>query len=228
MKEASRWFQDYIYLVRGHTRAYLHKEPPSHYLEYVVEGRSPVILIPGIVAKWNFLENIGDKISLKGHPTYIVPKLGYNLIDIPHSAKIVREVIDKNGLQDVVIVGHSKGGLIGKYLMIHNNQDKRIKGLVAIATPFAGVPVVRTVPVKMFEEVSPESKLIKDMNNHTDVNSDIVTIYPVYDNLVWDIMNCYLPGAKNIEIKESGHHKLLFNKDLIKKVVTSINFLSEK
>jgi pimeloyl-ACP methyl ester carboxylesterase len=201
-------------MLKGHARFVVHRKPPSHYLEYVVAGKSPIILIPGIFGKWTFLQDLGDDISKKGHPVFIVSKLGYNLAGIPASSKIVRELIERYNLENVILIGHSKGGLIGKYLLLHKNEDERIKGLIAIATPFSGTRSVQRIPLSLYREVSPQSKLIQELKSHTEVNSRIVSIFPEFDNLVSSESGSWLDGAKNIALKTSGHHNILFTQQL--------------
>lgn len=72
---------------------YFRHQTPKHYLEYVVKGKAPVIILPALLSRWGFLKPLGDYISLRGHPTYVVPKLGNNLKDIPRSAELVRDLI---------------------------------------------------------------------------------------------------------------------------------------
>ena len=69
-------------MVKGALQGILYHTPPKHYLEYTEEGKVPVILIPGVLCKWSFLKHLGDKMSLAGHPVYIVPELGYNLFNM--------------------------------------------------------------------------------------------------------------------------------------------------
>lgn len=216
MSRVLYWLSDYVHVARGWVSMYIHRNPPKHYLGHIVEGKAPVILIPGITNKWGFLKKLGDKISLEGHPVYIVLKLGYNLVDIPTAAKTVQEIIDENNLKDVIIVAHSKGGLIGEYLL---TCDKRIKELVAIATPFYGSHLAKFFRLKPFKELSPGSKIITDLNLNEEVNKKIISIIPVFDNHVWHKSGSYLKGAKNIKVQVPGHHKILFSDELSRKVL---------
>lgn len=217
------WIVDYFYLLLGTLFMLIYKNPPEHYLGFVIDKKAPIILIPGISNKWGFLKHLGDKISIKGHPVYIVPKLKFNLFDIKTSAKIVREIIDKNNLQNAVIVGHSKGGLIGKYLLIHENQDEKVKGLIAIATPFSGSRLANQIPGKAHKELAPESKVIQELNFHKEVNSKIISIMPEFDNHVWHGKGSNLSGAINIKVPTKGHHKIVFDKKVIKKIIELID-----
>lgn len=219
------WIIDYFYLLLGNLLMLIYKNPPGHYLGFVIDKKTPIILIPGISNKWGFLKHLGDKISVKGHPVYIVGKLEFNLFDIKTSAKIVREIIDKNNLRKVIIVGHSKGGLIGKYLLIHQNKDERVKGLIAIATPFLGSKLANQIHGKAYKELAPESKIIEELNLHKEVNYKIVSIMPEFDNHVWHEKGSFLEGALNIKVPTKGHHKIVFDKDVIRKIVDLIKLL---
>lgn len=210
------WLVDYAHIAKNWPKMYLHRDPPDHYLGHIVQGKEPVILLAGVTNTWRSLKKIGDKISLEGHPVYIVPNLGRNFKDIESSAKIVEEVIDENHLENVIIIAHSKGGLIGKYLLI---QDKRIKKLVAIATPFAGSYIARIFPHKTLRELSPKSKIIAKISSHTEVDKKIISIIPAFDNHVFPRGSSYLQGAKNIRIRVYGHHTPLFLANVAQKVL---------
>ncbi len=129
-------------------------------------------------------------------------------------------------MKNVILITHSKGGIIGKYLLVHENQDNAIKGMVAIASPFSGTRLVDVLPVKLYRELSPESPIIKDLNAHKEVNNKIISIFPCFDNHVWSQKGSNLEGAKNIQIEVCGHTKILFTKILEEKVLESVKELS--
>lgn len=201
---------------------YLNPRPPSHYLGYIQRGKPQIVLIPAISTKWGFMKKLGDKISLSGHPVFIVPKLGHNFLNIPDSAKYVKEVIIKNNLKNVILVGYSKGGLIGKYLLIFDNQDNRVKGLIAIASPFSGTRITKFIPHKSYQELLPDNQIIKKLNNHQEVNSQIISIYPSVDNHIWSEKGSQLQGGKNIEIPVTGHSKVIFYKKTVREVMENL------
>ncbi len=227
MNKLSAWIKDYAHLFHYGTIMYFRRTPPKHYLGHVIDGKIPVIILPGVFGRWAFLKPIADHISLLGHPVYIVPKLGNNIGDIPSSAKKVREVIEENNLKNVIIVGHSKGGLISKHVLVYENADGRTKGAVAIATPFHGSSVGKFVPHYSIRELSLDSAIIKDLESHTSVNDKIISIIPQYDNHVWHEQGSHLAGAlANIQVETIGHHKVLNDKKVWAKVVEWIEKLS--
>lgn len=206
----------------------LWRKPPKHYLGYTEEGKFPIIILPGLTMKWGFMRSLGSAISHSGYPVYIIPQIGYNLLSIPKAAAIVREVVDTNHLDNVIIVAHSKGGLVGKYLLIHNNADRRIKAVVAIASPFSGSSLGRIVPHAAFKELAPDSDVVKSLSENTEVNTKIISIIPDFDNHVRSENGSYLNGAKNIYLAVRGHHKILFSKDLQSKVLFLIERITKK
>ncbi len=253
MKKIFGWIVDYYFMLRSWIPMVVHSDPPKHYLNYIVSGKVPVIIIPGILMRWGSMKKIADKISLTGHPVYVINDLKYNLFDIPTSARIVRasvihalpglghiipnlpsgaekisELVNKHNLRDVVLVAHSKGGLIGKYVLAHNNNDNRFKGMVAIAAPFHGSALAKLIPRHSFKELREDSKIILDLEEHTDINHKIISIYPEFDNHVWSEKSSHLENAReNCQINIHGHHKVLFDKQVIDKVLRSIEIISK-
>ncbi len=210
------WAKDYLQAAHAHVHAVLVKKPPKHFLGHIVHGKKPIILIPGYLEKWNFLRTIANPLSHAGHPIYVVKNLGYNSKEIHFSSKLVFELINEFNLKDVVIISHSKGGLIGKYMLSFNNDDGVIEKLIAVATPWAGSNIVKLVPHKSAKELHPKSEIIEKLKQQDKINHKIVSIYGVYDNHVWPTKSCHLDGAKNIEVNTHGHHTILFDKEVVK------------
>lgn len=248
-KKLSHWASDYVQMARGTTQSLIHHTPPKHYLAHTTEGAVPVILIPGILGKWGFMKNLGDKISLAGHPVYIIPDLKFNLNSIPasakflgniisgvwtkesesleelhHAATLVAKKIAAENLKGVVIVAHSKGGLIGKYFLTYFNSDNEVLGMVTIATPFSGSAMAKMVPHDAFRELKEDSEIIKDLINHSEINNKIISIIPEYDNHVWSEKGSFLEGAlQNIIVPIHGHHKILFDKNVHTTVLEAVS-----
>lgn len=252
-KKTHAWFKESVYVFHRAVAIIVHREPPQHYLGYTVAGKVPVILIPGILGRWGYMKRLSDKISLRGHPVYIVPELGYNIFSIPLSAKIlrtlivhiiptfghippkiskgaqaIRNLIEKENLKGAILVAHSKGGLIGKYLLVHHNTDHRVLGMIAIATPFSGSAMAKLIPHDSFKELKADSEIIHDLEAHKKINKQIISIFPEYDTHIWAEKGSFLEGAKNIEISVGGHDTLLRNKKIQNAVITAVDDITVK
>ncbi len=225
-KKAAVWLSDYSFMFRGALASLVYRKPPKHYLGHVVEGKIPVMLLPGILGTWSFMKPLGDAMSKLGHPVYVLPELGYNLSNIPDSAALLRSCIDRILLDPpkrFVLVAHSKGGLIGKYFLAHHNTDNAVLGMVSVATPFSGSAMAKLIPLDSFRELDTDSKIIRDLSLHTEVNAKIISIFPEYDNHVWAKERSFLQGAENIEVPVSGHHKVVFSEKVRTIVLASID-----
>lgn len=221
-KKIASWLIDYMYMIWGALGTLVYRKPPKHYLRHILPGKVPVIIIPGVLGTWSFMKKLADTISLLGHPVHIVPSLGYNLYAIPHSSSLVNNVIEKENLKNVILVAHSKGGLIGKHMLIHHNETGAILGMISIATPYSGSAMAKILPIEPIKELHNDSIIIKDLATHTNVNDKIISICPEYDNHVWAEEGSHLGGAHNIDVPVHGHHKIVFDKGVEKIVLESI------
>ncbi len=69
-----------------------------------------------------------DFVHNSGYPVYAVPALKFNFFSIQFR-RYCQEIKWWRTAQGVIIVGHSKGALIGKYVLDHLNQVKKWEGL---------------------------------------------------------------------------------------------------
>jgi pimeloyl-ACP methyl ester carboxylesterase len=223
VQNIGHWIRDYAYFLRGASLAFIYRKPPTHYLGHVIQSKKPIVLIPGVFLKWQFLKAVADPLSLQGHPIYAIERIGYNTKEIHASAKLIQDFIKEKNLRHVIIIAHSKGGLIGKYLLAFHNQEERIEKVVAIATPFEGSNLARWMPFRTTKELAPKSMVIGALSERKEVNHKIVSVFGVSDNHVRPVASCYLEGAKNIQIETRGHHQILFDKKLKEVVMAESN-----
>lgn len=218
MSKARHNLIDFAYRMKGSWR--FQGQKPKHFAQSD-SRKSPVILLAGMSLRWQFLRHLGIRISLEGHAVYVVPGLGRNFLSVAASAQLIRKLIEKNDLRDVVIVAHSKGGIVGKYLLIHHNKDKRIKRLIAIAPPFYGSTWARLHKHPVLQELLPGSQFLQELNEHTEVNKRIEVILSEHDNVIVP-HTTYLVGGHTVVVKGHGHHHVIFLEeveDIIMKIL---------
>ncbi|MDY0911505.1 alpha/beta hydrolase [Rathayibacter festucae] len=170
---------------------------------------APVLLIPGIYETWQFLRPIADRLHAAGHPIHVLPALGYNTRPIVASAALGQEYLREHDLRGVVVVAHSKGGLIGKHMMVVDDRDEgRIDRMIAVSTPFNGSPLARIAPARALREFGPHRPVIRTLLAERDADRRIVSIYGMRDQ--------YIPGGsrlagarENIAVSVVGHFVLL-------------------
>ena len=221
---AVNWFErhvstravDYAWAYRLRVMALRGRDPAE-----IQDGElRPVLLLPGVYETWHFLEAVGNHLHGLGHPVHVVPEFGRNLRPIPEMAVLAQEYLVAADLRDVAIVAHSKGGLIGKTLMLAEAENTRIAAMVAINTPFAGSDYAHLVPIRTLREFVPTHETIVNLTSNAEVNAHIVSIYSSWDPIIPN--GSVLAGAVNVELPITGHFRILDRPDLLDAVARAV------
>jgi len=196
------WLLDYVYAVRVQLGIARHPHAPRPRGDL-----APVLLIPGVYEPWQFLRGIGGRLARAGHPVHVVESLGYNRTAVPDAAALAQSYLDDHDLTGVVVVAHSKGGLIGKHMMLVDDTQGRIDKLVAVASPFSGSSYSRYMPTRALRAFIPTETTLAMLAANAEVNSRIVSIFGEFDPHI--PVGSELPGATNVKLPVDGHFRLL-------------------
>ena len=217
LARAAVWLFDYAYAARVSLGASLrHRTVPRPRGQ-----RTPVLLIPGVYERWQFLRAAGGRLARAGHPVHVVEMLGRNIDEIPDAAALAQRYLDEHDLRNVTIVAHSKGGLIGKHMMLFNDVEGRIDALVAIATPFQGSSLAKYMPVRPLRAFIPTATTLSLLAANAEVNSRIVSIFGDFDPHI--PIGSYLDGATNIPLPANGHFRLLADERVLDAVEAAVD-----
>ena len=177
----------------------------------------PVVLIPGVYETWHFMKPVAARLAQAGHPVHFVAELGRNAATIPDAAATVRAYLDEHDLHHVVLVGHSKGGLIGKQVLL---ADERVDTLIALATPFSGSSYSRYMPTRPLRAFIPTAEPLRTLASNLEVNARITSIYPLFDGHIPE--GSVLEGATNVEVPVLGHFRILSDPGALDAVVEAL------
>jgi hypothetical protein len=121
------------------------------------------------------------------------------------------------------IIGHSKGGLIGRYYVKRLGGDRRVKNLITLATPHNGTPfaylgcaTLGAVAPSVWQ-MTPMSPFIRRLKIGAFPRSvHFVSIYSKTDRFS-PFPTCMLetdkgPNLFNLEIPNIGHREFLFKR----------------
>jgi hypothetical protein len=175
-----------------------------------------VLVLPGVYETWHFLEPVAKYVHALGHPVHVVPTFGRNLLPVPDMAELARQYVVENDLRDLTIVAHSKGGLIGKTLML-SDEGIRIRNMVAINSPFAGSAYAHLArALRPLREFVPTHDTIVSLSRNAEVNSRITSVFSSWDPVIPN--GSRLDGATNIELPVTGHFRILDRDELFEVV----------
>ncbi|KTS70228.1 acetyltransferase and hydrolase with the alpha/beta hydrolase fold protein [Microbacterium testaceum] len=208
------WVRDYVYASSAQARAVRRRGLP----ETLTEGEGvPILLLPGIYETWRFLEPLARALHDRGHPVHVVTELGGNRRPVAEAAERVARLLIARDLRDVVIVAHSKGGLIGKHVMAFDPAGERIRAMVAVATPFGGSRYSRLMPTPSLRAFRSGDATMRALAASADTNTRITSIYGTFDPHIPE--GSELAGAKNVRLSTGGHFRVLADPRVVAEVI---------
>ncbi|MFC8680089.1 esterase/lipase family protein [Microbacterium ureisolvens] len=252
------WVADYVYAARRQFAVFSFpwavgrpRPTPSSW-----SGGDPalpeVYLVPGVYEHWTFLRPLGDALASAGHRVRVVHGLGVNRRGIPATADRLGELLARTPAPDAgrVLVAHSKGGLIGKHLLVSSGAAARaaavaaaggdpaeaaaaatdggrplgLIGLVAVATPFGGSRLASLFVVPSIRAFRPSDETILTLGRETSVNGRIVSVFGPWDPHIPE--GSALDGATNIAVPTSGHFRVLSARATQRAVLDGIALLA--
>lgn len=221
LRLAAAWAADYAYVARWQVQGFLCREDPSAYLHPDPDAgqREPVVLIPGVYEDWQLLRPLAEALAARGHPVHTVTTLGYNRGRIDEMARRVEHYLTAADLDSAVIVAHSKGGLIGKHVLL-GPQGHRIRRMVAVNAPFSGSPYARYFLVPSIRAFSPRNELLRGLQASLEANARITSIYAAFDPHIPG--GSRLDGARNLQLEAMGHFRPLGDTELHRLVVDEV------
>ncbi len=198
--------RDWAHVLAQQVRAVLDRTPADAFASGPL---TPVVLVPGIWEPWRYLLPLARRLHALGHPVHPLPRLGWNGRAIEESVALAREELVGLGLgpRRPVLVAHSKGGLIGKALLVDALADPEGPvGLVAVCTPFGGSKlswrVFTRTPLGLF---APAGAAILALAAERVVDARIVSIASAWDEMIPN--GSFLAGALNIRLPMPGHFR---------------------
>jgi len=212
-RRAVWWGQDYAYAGWRQARGLLSRTSPDSYTRPARPRRPPVLLLPGVWETWRFLEPLARGLFAGGHPVHVVAPFGLNRGSVPDMADLAAAQLVEADLRGVVVVAHSKGGLIGKSVMGREDVGDRVLGMVAINTPFSGSPYARLLPLRSIRTFLPDDEVLTALAAQRADHGRIVSVATCFDPHI--PTGSELPGARNVRLATPGHFRSLTDPALL-------------
>ena len=149
----------------------------------------------------------------------------FNARPVEELARVVAERVEQlardHRCERIDLVGHSEGGLIGRYYVQKLDGAPRVRHLVTLGTPHHGTRwarsgrLVRHV-LPSLQQMAPGSPLLRDLADDSfPASVQLTSIYSQRDSicppLSCRLEVCGAPHLKNVELTRGGHLELLFS-----------------
>ncbi len=212
-RHAAWWAADYAYAAARQVAGLLSRTGPDTYTHPEPARGPAVLLLPGVWETWRFLEPLARALHAHGHPVHVVAPFGLNRGSVPDMAELAAAHLRDADLHEVVIVAHSKGGLIGKSVMGRTDVRDRVRGMVAVNTPFSGSPYARYLPVRSVRAFLPDDEVLTALAAQRADHDRIISVATCYDPHIPN--GSELPGARFVRLRTPGHFRSLTDPELL-------------
>jgi len=187
-----------------------------------------VLLVHGFLATPRVVGRLAGRLGRLGYCPHEVDLGGlfgrFNARPVEDLAAIVAERVEQLAREHrcdrIDLVGHSEGGLIGRYYVQKLDGARRVRHLVTLGTPHRGTRWALTGhlvrhALPSLRQMAPGSALLRDLPDDGFPRSvRLTSIYSQHDSFC-SPSSCRLetrgaPHLKNVELTSGGHLALLF------------------
>ncbi|MCK4507152.1 MAG: alpha/beta fold hydrolase [Desulfuromonadales bacterium] len=190
-------------------------------------ARPPVILLHGLFQNRSCLFWLQYRLRAAGYQQIIsinTPPWRDMEASTESLAKKVDELRIKLKVDKVILVGHSMGGMIARNYVQNRGGAAYVHGMVTLGSPHHGSKLAPFALSSMGKSLLPGSAFLKQFNS-TDwpKETQAVSIYTRYDNIVLPAESGKMDGAQQIELDGMGHTSLLFHPRSLQAVIGALS-----
>jgi triacylglycerol lipase len=195
--------------------------------------KHPVLLLYGFMGTRRVFNVFESRLRRDGYCVWSINLGGlfdvFNTRGIDESAALVREKVERlyerYQLGPLSIIGHSKGGLIGRYYVKRLGGHQRVRNLITLGTPHHGTPTaylgVLTMGfvAKSVWQMTPMSPFIRSLKiGAFPRTTRFVSIYSKADRAspfpCAILETRHLPNLFNVEVPDVGHSDFLLKRQV--------------
>ncbi len=200
-----------------------------------MEGEIPIILIHGYmhdISGWKPFRNALQEVGLG--PVY-VPRLTNSSGDIRYSAKeiasVIRYILEQTGQSQVILIGHSMGGIVAAYCTQHYADEGTVKAVITIGAPLQGTRLAHLGFGKASRQMSYRSPFLQKLTAHMTYNpkTEYYCFGSIVDEVIKPYQNAFYKTPDDLIhfrlYSDVGHQSYLFDEDVINEVILMIDAL---
>ncbi len=128
---------------------------------------TPILLVHGIVSNRSVFTLLRRGLTRRGFSNVIAMNYTTLSTDVRAAAASLAEeverVVEETGFERVHVIGHSLGGLIGRYYVTRLGGDARVHTLVTLGTPHEGTWAAYLMPTRLMQQMRPGSGVLREL-----------------------------------------------------------------
>ena len=187
---------------------------------------APVLLLHGILCNAGVWLPMKKYFAARGIGPIYALSYGPPLASINTFADQAADRIDAitraTGAKQVIIVGHSMGGLVAR-AYVRRHGGAKVRRLVTIGTPHHGSVLAHMVFGVAPSQLRPGSAWLSELAGaESDARPPIVSLWSWHDTMVAPQTSSLLEGAENVALTGIGHNELLSHPQVHERVAAEI------
>lgn len=194
-------------------------------------AKPPLLLIHGIYdnpSSWAYLrpklEQHGYRTTSFAYHSFFTP-----LEDIVKKLDAaIRELETRHPGHKPVVIAHSLGGIIARLWLLNPRNEKRIQGIITIATPHSGSRLATMAPGKLVKQIAPLADVITQLNKEsTPPHIPCVSLCSNTDEAVLPAASLLPPEGWRLRLMEqTSHVGILFRRVTAKALLEELSAMS--
>jgi pimeloyl-ACP methyl ester carboxylesterase len=125
----------------------------------------------------------------------------------------IEQICNITGTQQVILVGHSMGGLASRAYLYRSLDKDRVAKIITLGTPHHGTRHIQLFRRVGLRQMQPQNRWLAKLNQAESQSTPvpIISIYSFHDNFVTPQDSSHLAHAKNLPLAGIGHLEMVFS-----------------
>ncbi len=202
----------------------------------IVAAGTPILLVHGLVDNRSIFTLLRRALRRRGFGQVLTLNYSPFTQDVETAAGRLAELVEKTcettGYERVHIVGHSLGGLVGRYYVQRMGGDRRIHTLVTMGSPHNGTVAAHLLPSTLARQLRPGSALLAKLAEPAPgCRTRFVSFWSDLDQLVVPKRSARLDhpdlSVRNVLLRGVGHLSLPIHGRVVHDIATLLAHLDE-
>ncbi len=196
---------------------------------------TPILLLHGFADNRSIFTVLRRSLRRRGFGEIRTMNYSPFLRDVREAAHLLAAQVERlcaeTGYERIHLVGHSLGGVIGRYYVQRLGGDARVHTLVTLGSPHSGTHAARTVPRRVCRQIVPGSRLLGELAEPAPTcRTRIVAFWSDLDQAMLPRHHARVDHpdlrARNVQVRGVGHISLPINRRVVHELASTLAHLT--